>query len=175
MASVSIHVVGKGLIVAKYGRMAGKVAVALTKTMKNEMVKLADYVRTHKLSGDPLHRRTGKLSRSITGDATLTGHTVIGTVGTKGVPYAYVHEYGGTFDIPAHTRRIGFNAKDVRIRLLNANNSVRAAVKSTGTQMVRAHTATYPKRAFLHPSLDENRENIMQALRDSVAEAIRDA
>jgi phage gpG-like protein len=175
MTSVTITVYGKELIAAKYGRMAGKVAEEVTVAMQDQMTQLADYVRSNKLSGDPLHRRTGKLSRSITGDATLSGRYIIGRIGSKGVPYAHVHEMGGTFDIPAHTRRIGYNAREQRVRLLNRNNSVRAAVRSTGEVMVRAHTATYPQRAFLHPSMQENQDKIITALRTAVVEAIHDA
>jgi phage gpG-like protein len=167
-----LTIFGKDELIAKYGRLASAISELLTEVMKYEMVKLADYVRVNKLSGDPLHRRTGKLSRSITGDAASHGKYVVGVVGSKGVPYAYVHEMGGVFEIPAHMRRVGFNAREERIRLLNKAGSVRAQVKSTTRGMVRAHTATYPQRAFLHPSMEENRERIVAVLREAAVAAM---
>lgn len=140
--------------------------------MQTQMQLLSDFVRTSHLSGDPLHRRTGRLSRSVTGKATGSGAKIIGICGTSGVPYAYVHEMGGTFDIPAHSRRVGYNAKEERIRLLTKIGRVRAAVKSQVTGTVRAHSATYPQRAFLKPSFEERKDDIVQALRRSIVEAM---
>ncbi len=60
-------------------------------------------------------------------------------------------------------------------RLLTKTGKVRAAVKSRSTGTVRAHTATYPQRAFLKPSLEENRGAIVEALRASIIDVMHAA
>ncbi len=168
MPHVGITVIGKDEILEKYKGAASRSRLALLKSMADSMQRTADYVRANKLSGSPLHRRSGNLSRAVTGSAELTEQYIIGQIGTSGIPYAYVHEKGGTFWIRPHIRRTGFDSKDQRIRLLTKQGAVRAAVKAVGDSIVRGHNATYPQRAFLKPSMDENKENIMQALRKAV-------
>lgn len=81
-------------------------------------------------SGPPLANRltfrSGTLTRSIAvahdGEAVEVGTNLI---------YGSVHENGGTFAIPAHTRR----------------------TKSGKRALVKAHNATFPKRPFLAPAL----------------------
>jgi phage gpG-like protein len=175
VTTIEVHVQGADELVQKYRRISASIMGMLASTMKDQMTQLADYVRTTKLSGDPLHRRTGALSRAVTGDASAAGTIVIGRIGTSGIPYAYVHEYGGTFMIREHTRRVGYGAKEERIRLLTKQGKVRAAVKSMSRGIVRAHTATYPQRAFLHPSMEEQRDKIVSALRDTVLGALHAA
>lgn len=170
--NIQIHVLGADEVIARYARMSGAITQAVAQAMRSEMTRLADYVRTHKLSGDPLHRRTGDLSRAVTGASEVQGAIVVGNVGTKGIPYAYVHEMGGTFQIPEHTRRMGFGAEGERVRLLTKTGKVRAAVKSRRTGIVQSHTATYPQRAFLKPSLEENRGAIVEALRQSIIDVM---
>lgn len=172
---IQITVRGSDELQAKYRRISGSIVSLLAQVMQSEMTQLADYVRATKLSGDPLHRRTGALSRAVTGQAQVQGSFVVGKIGTSGIPYAYVHEVGGTFQIPAHTRRVGYGAKEERIRLLTKQGKVRAAVKSMSRGMVKAHTATYPQRAFLHPSMTENKDKILSALRDGVLGAFHAA
>lgn len=165
---VQVTVLGKDEIVQKYKGLTAKIIDALLQTMARDMQQTGDYARANKLSGDPLHRRTGNLSRAVTGRASVNGTTIVGQLGTSGIAYAYVHEVGGTFMIRAHSRRTGFNAKDQRTRLLTKQGAQRAAVKRVTTGMVRAHTATYPQRAFLRPSLEENRARITNDLRTTV-------
>lgn len=172
---IQLTIVGADELIAKYKRMSSIMAQYLVATMRDEMTILADYVRANKLSGDPLHRRTGGLSRAVTGRAALTGTDVVGQIGTSGIPYAFVHEHGGVFMIPAHMRRVGYSAKEERIKMLSKTGKVRAAVKSMSRGMVRAHTADYPQRAFLLPSMQENRAKIIAALKATVFEVLREA
>lgn len=43
-----------------------------------------------------LHVRTGRLLNSVTKKIDDSGDTITGEVGTEGVPYASIHEFGGT-------------------------------------------------------------------------------
>lgn len=89
---------------------------------------------SEKLQGNPLHHRTGNLSRAVQQSAGTSdeGDRLIGYWGvTRLAPYGAVHEMGGVFHIPEHTSTS---------RLGNAFS-------------VRAHDALFPQRAFLGPTL----------------------
>lgn len=98
--------------------------------------------------GDLLHIRTGILRNSMFADARTTPDTVIGVLGA-GVGYAAVHEKGGTFSIPGHTQQ----------RNIAFGRPTRAY-----TVTISPHSATYPQRAFIKPSLEDRRAEIIAAL-----------
>jgi phage gpG-like protein len=157
---ISIRVFGKTEFISKYRKIAAMLPSMVTDEMKTQMMQLADYVRTNKLSGDPLHRRTGKLSRSISGNASATGNLVTGTVGSKGVPYAAVHELGLTVTIPSHERLISM---------------VFGKPVVPHTISIKSYTVTFPMRAYLKPSLEEKRAGILANIRASIIGAMRNA
>lgn len=157
---IQVHVFGKTELVDKYRRRTALLTSRLQDSMASQMVRLADYIRASKLSGTPLNRRSGRLSRSISGSAATEGSKVIGTVGSKGIPYAHVHETGGAFEIPAHERVI---------------TMVFGRPIVPKTIMVGSYTANYPQRAFLKPSLNEKHDNIISALRETVLQVMREA
>ena len=87
--------------------------------MDRIVVYITRLVKANKLSGDPLHVRTGLLRNSIHG--VVEGHgtdNVVGVVGTA-VKYAHIHEYGfqGTVEVPAYVRMMGFNKRGARIAI----------------------------------------------------------
>jgi phage gpG-like protein len=157
---IQVQVFGKTELVAKYKRISAALPSILQNSMNTQMVKLADYVRSSKLSGDPLNRRSGRLSRSISGSASTSGKIVTGVVGSKGVPYAHVHETGGDFEIPSHQRIISMVFG-------------RPIVPKSIT--IGTYTAHFPQRAFLKPSLSEKQSDIIEELRMSVLGAMRAA
>lgn len=157
---IDITVYGKKEFVAKYRNIAATMTSLLTNEMKTQMIKLSDYVRTHKLSGDPLNRRSGKLSRSVSGNADTAGSMITGTVGSKGVPYAAVHELGLTVVIPTHQREIS---------MVFGKPVVPHSIT------VKSHTVNFPMRAYLKPSLEENRAAIVTALRMAAVQAMKNA
>ncbi|MCI0531895.1 MAG: hypothetical protein L0Y74_08115 [candidate division Zixibacteria bacterium] len=59
-----------------------------------------------KLSGEVLNVRTGTLKSSIGTQIRVEGGKIIGTLGTimRSVPYARIHEFGGTVLVPQHIR-----------------------------------------------------------------------
>jgi hypothetical protein len=150
---ISMTVFGKDELANKYRRVRTEIPSALQGTMQSQMVQTADYVRSSKLSGSPLNRRSGALSRSIGGKATATDTTIVGTIFSRGVKYAFVHEEGGSFAIPSHDRLI---------------SQVFGKPVVPHTITIGAYTANYPQRAFLKPSLNERQAAIMQALRGTV-------
>lgn len=83
-----------------------------------------------------LTSRTGTLRRSIAVDrGPLPGAVEVGSA----LKYAGVHETGGVFQIPRHTRALG-----------EAGRSGGVAVA-----VVKAHKAKFPKRPFLAPALED--------------------
>lgn len=141
MASLQMHVFGKDQAVGRFTAVVTKLPAAVLQTMKSEMVRVADWARANKLSGDPLHRRSGDLSRSVTGDASMSGRQITGITGTKGIPYAGIHEYGAVFD--------------------------RQITMVFGRPVKSPITATfhYPERAFMRPSATANVDHVRDALR----------
>jgi phage gpG-like protein len=166
MKALTANIVGGDKLVAKLRNAQTSVPLAVLREMKNQMARAADWSRANRLSGDPLNRRSGRLSRSINGDATLDGEVVRGTLSSN-VPYAHVHEDGGTFNIPAYTRR------PPRTRTAGGRLRKRTEAQNVASVTVQSHTATYPQRAFLRPSLDANRSRIVNALYLAAVQAFK--
>lgn len=117
-----------------------------------------------KLNGEVLNRLTGTLSRSIHERVDEEGSALVGKVGSfAGYPnpkgnqeaagYARINEFGGTYKIPEHQRRM---------------TSIFGKEVEPFMQTVKAHTATYPERSFLRSSLRESRSNIAKEILTSL-------
>lgn len=159
---IRVEVLGKAEAIDRYRRMGAKAPAAMLQAVQEEMTKLADYVRATKLQGNPLNHRSGRLSRGVTGSASIDGDTIEGKVGVPvdEVPYAPVHEHGGTFQVPSYQREV---------------SKVFGKSVTPFKQTVSAHTATYPQRAFLRPSMDERRDAIMKSLNAKLSKVLREA
>lgn len=123
--------------------------------IKRFEIFLVSYIRENKLSGDPLNRRSGNLSRSMNGsDPVISADLVEGSVGTN-LEYGRIHELGGTFTIKSFVREQSM-----------------AWGRPITPQMVtvREHQATYPKRAFLAPSLVETQPTFVDEMKAAVKE-----
>jgi phage gpG-like protein len=129
-----------------------RLMTSLNRQMTRIVVELQSYIRIKKLvGGNPLHQRTGNLSRAITYQVQQDTDGITGFVGVdRTANYGAVHEYGGTFTVREHI----------------------AMSKKGNPYNVRAHSATYPQRSFLRSSLSENQANIVKQLTEAVNEAI---
>lgn len=135
--------------IARLHAFSPKLMQTLPPHVERYAIYLQSYVREHKLSGDPLHRRSGNLSNSINYQPISVSENSVETAVGTNLPYGRVHELGGTFQIPAHM-----------------------AVSSRGKEyMVRQHEATYPQRAFLSPSLQETTGSFVYEVSQAVREA----
>jgi phage gpG-like protein len=144
-------VTGDSVVIARLERLGPSLRQALHDAMMVQMFRIQRAVVTEKLSGDPLHRRTGVLASSINATVEDRGDDIVGRVGTK-VFYGRIHEYGGTFEIPAHERR----------------------TKSGKTTTVRAHKATFPERSFLRSVLSELRPSVVDAIQTAIKNAAQE-
>jgi phage gpG-like protein len=129
-----------------------RLMTSVNRQMIRIVIELQTYIRTRKLvGGNPLHQRTGNLSRAVNYQILQETDGVVGVVGVdRTAPYGAVHEYGGTFTVREHI----------------------ATSKKGNPYNVRAHSATYPQRSFLRSSLTENQTNIVNQLTKAVNEAI---
>jgi hypothetical protein len=150
--------------------------LALVNRMNSLMVRLQAHIVSEKLQGQVLHHRTGKLSNSIRViEAHVDGTKLIAGVEGAGGPawYGVLHETGGTFEVPAYTRRIGYNAKDEITRLLTHAGRVRKAVVRTQNVSVRAHSITFPERSFMRSSQQDMQGQITTEIQEAAGEGLK--
>lgn len=154
---IEAKVTGGEQVVAHISAMGEAIRAALRASMQQQLFRLQAEVVTGKLSGDPLHRRTGVLASSINTKFEEDVSSITGQVGTK-VRYAAVHEYGGAVQVPEYTRRV---------------STVFGRAVAEHEVMVRAHVANYPVRSFLRSTLGEMAPSIRAALAASVVQGMK--
>lgn len=159
---IEATVTGIEQTIARFDAMPERLRNDIREAMTRQWFGLQAAVVTDKLSGDPLHRRTGVLASSINVGGSDTASefvedeaSFIGRVGTK-VKYARPHEFGGTFQVPEHARQISM---------------VFGRPVAPHQIMVRSHTVTFPERSFLRSTMREREAQIREAL----AKAVHDA
>lgn len=169
MITFAMQVDSSGLK-AKFSGFSEKLRSELVPAIESFLIFLQSYIRANKLSDDPLHRRTGKLTDSINYSAVKqTEHDISGTVGTN-LRYGRVHELGGTFNIPEYVRR---TSAVESLREMGWSSKAAKGFKFETT--VRAHTATYPQRAFLMPSLRENESKFKDMIQEAADKAAHES
>lgn len=153
----------KGTVLRLLG-VPAKASQRLRVAISREVIELANHIKDQKLSGQVLKNRTGALRRSTRAyPPTMAGSAIRGEVAVDKTTSVYgkVHEFGGTYRIPAHTRR---NRGQRRLRV-----SEHGAMR---THQVREHTATFKERSFMRSSLEERRHRILESLKRAVHEAV---
>ena len=166
-----------------------KIIKAIATRLTLLMLKLQQHIVRDKLSGQVLHRRTGKLAGSIVAyPAEVSGTTLIGRVeGAGGVAwYGRVHEYGGTHDYdiyPVNKKALAFfpqgyaNVEGGRQVLRGMKQTTNLTRKSKaimefsaqGGIVVRSvHHPALPMRAFMRPSQYEMEPTIISELQNAV-------
>lgn len=125
-------------------------------------IQVQGAVKEHKLSGQVLHVRTGRLRRSINQRVVENEDGVMAIVGTN-VVYAHPHEYGfsGVVNVRSYTRR---SPEQMAVR-------PRARVsRSAGTVTVHAHSRqmNLPERSFLRSTLRDWGPRIIEDIRAAV-------
>jgi phage gpG-like protein len=130
---------------ADFGTLPDRLRRLVHKRVSDLTTQLADRVR-RKLSGEVLQVRSGDLRASFDQDVQDNGDQIVGKVfQSKDVPYARIHEYGGTINIPS-----------------------RASVDPR-KGATRAYTIHMPERSYLRSSLAEMRSEIIESLASAVS------
>ena len=108
------------------------------------------------LSGDVLQTRSGALKASISAALTADASRASVTVGSAGVPYAAIQEYGGR--TPPH------DIVPVKSRALAFAGGFAARVHHPGS--------TIPARSYLGAALDALHDDITSGLKAAVLDAL---
>jgi hypothetical protein len=112
------------------------------------------YIKTRKLAGQVLNRRSGRLSAGVHAELVEAGETMSSIVGIgPDLVYGKWHEEGGVFTVKQHVRTI-------RMAFGRPIPPTQVTVKS--------HTMTLPKRSWLRSALAEQRESNLATLRRAV-------
>jgi phage gpG-like protein len=130
-------------------------------SMENLVSEMVSYVINDKLAGQVLTKRSGRLANSIFGSAVIAGEQVVGTVGSRGVPYAGIQEYGGT--TPAHD--IYPNAAKALSFMWGGERAIFAHVHHPGSKI--------PENSYLRSTALDMHGQILDELRTGVLRAIQ--
>lgn len=137
-------------------------AEAIVSAVRAEMVaqtgNLLAYIKDEKLSGQLLNQRSGNLKRSGFTEVQETAESAIGYVGFgRTVPYAAIHNYGGTIHIP-----------EVSGKLMVFERGG----ETVFTRRHRAFDVNMPERNYLESSATEREPIIREGFRDAIEAAI---
>lgn len=137
-----------------------KVVNALYRQTQISMGNLREYIVSTKLSGFPLHHRSGNLIRATQPSAEQTESQIAGRVTVDNTaPYGKYHEYGA--HIPERV--------PIRARALHWINSGGGDVFA-----MRARAFDLPERSFMRSSLAEKRTEIITALSTALDRAVKE-
>jgi hypothetical protein len=160
---IGLEITGDTALLTKLEATTGKVRAAAKSSLDMWATELAGYIKMNKLSGNPLHRRSGNLSSSVYPDKRETADTVSG--GARAgldVPYAKAHEYGMQRNVVVsayhrmQTMAWGKPMATPREVLVNQHSSY----------------INLPERSYMRSSLREQAPEGIAELRAAVREAI---
>jgi len=164
---------------------------ALATRLNILMLQLQSHIVRDKLSGQVLHRRTGKLAGSIIAyPAEASGTMLIARVEGAGGPawYGRVHEFGGDHDydiFPVNKKALAFFPQGYGqvtggrqiLRGMNQRTNLSRHMKAivqfgeAGGVVVRSvHHPALPARPFMRPSAVEMRPQIVRDLQSAINE-----
>ena len=168
-------------VIARFTGMSAKMQDNVRRAIERLSIQLQAKVKDEKLSGDPLHVRSGTLRRSINRVVIEDGANTFAQVGTN-VKYAHIHEYGydGPEDVREYVRRSREQMSLARFRTnklgekIEIKGSYRKNGGGPGEIRVRAHTRQMhmPERSFLRSSLREMADDIRSEIRSAAREAL---
>jgi phage gpG-like protein len=180
MVNIIAEVAGGEQVVFSLGEKRGKVVDALKTEVRSLAMMLASYVKTNKLSGDPLHVRTGRLRRSITTKTEVSDTLISGLVGTN-VEYGRAHEFGvdmhKTVTVREYLRKTVASAKAAKgIGWRGGAAESVAHSQALGAALVHSFTRNQhinlPERSFLRSALAELGPAITEDLNNAVRRAL---
>jgi len=158
----SVQVSGDEALIARINSMGGKVRSNLVAEVTTLALRLQKYIRTEKLSGQVLNKKTGALQSSVFQEVNVTSHGVIATVGAgKDVPYAAIHEFGGVTKphdiLPKNAKALHFyiGGKEVFAKV----------VHHPGSKM--------PERSYIRSSLADLKQEIISGMKDAVTKGLQ--
>lgn len=159
---LSVQIVGDKQLMTRLQAMPENVRAALVRKSYQLAIALQRKIRTQKLSGQVLNKRTGALQSSIFYEVDESSKGVVATVSAgKDVPYAAIHEYGG------QTKPHVIEAKNAKMLhyIKNGKDVFRKRVNHPGSKM--------PVRSYMRTSLGEFRPVIVAGYTEAVKEGLK--
>jgi phage gpG-like protein len=159
-------------LVARIEGADAKVVTRLRSVMGDVTALLQERVRQNIRS--VFRPGSGQLARSIYGTTSANGDVMTSTVGSAGVPYARIQEYGGKTS--AHTILPKF-AKVLAFPVLGGALPIgkSAAQEMVFAKVVHHPGSTLPERSFLRRALAQSRGDIETMLLNATSGALADA
>lgn len=158
---ITVEVVGDKQVTAKLDALPGRLHDQLLKRVTSLSLQMQAAVKM-KLSGPVLNVRSGNLRRSIQSDVTDQPAEVSGRIfSDASVPYAAIHEYGGT------TRPHVIEAKNGGVLAFQAGG------RAIFVRRVNHPGSKIPSRPFMRPTLAEYRDKIVNSFHAAAAEALQ--
>jgi phage gpG-like protein len=136
------------------GRMNERIRANLRAEVVKLTRQLTELVRAN-LSGRVLQKRSGRLYGSIRSRMIETKDEIGGEVWTEGVPYARIHEFGGTTSPHVIAAK---NSASLAF-VWNGQLTFRKSVNHPGSRI--------PQRSYLQSALEEMRADIVEAYREA--------
>lgn len=163
---IGLQIIGAERVIAMLGAVPAKIDAAAKSSLDAWAVELAGYIQANKLSGDPLHRRSGRLSASVHPLSSQTADSVSGGAGGgAGVPYAKIHEFGGTINHPGGT---AYFIKEGAGAVFVSN----ASALADRLPRTRPHAIPIPERSYMRSGFEERAPSGIEQLRAAVKAAI---
>lgn len=158
---ISAALIGDKEVMARMRGLDPQAHAALLRVIVRLSIMLQARIKSDKLSGQVLHRRTGTLSRSINRKIEDTPTSIVASVGTN-VRYAAIHEFGfnGTEQVKAHLRTI--------------HQAFGRPIAETTVQVsAHARHMVMPKRSFLRSALEDLRAHIHEEMAAALTSAVK--
>lgn len=152
---MAVVIKGVSETIAHIERTPRDIVSSLLKTMTGIGLDLQGYVQRSKLQGQVLKHRTGWLSSHVHAETKEGSGTITTTVGvdTSAVPYAAIHEFGGTIHVPAVTGKL-------MVWQTKQGDTVFATAHG-------AYTVHMPERSYLRSALADKIETYKAAIRQA--------
>lgn len=164
---IGLEITGAERVIRLLGDAPVKIEAAAKSSLDAWAAELAGYIKAEKLSGDPLHRRSGRLSASVHPVTSQSADLVSGGAGGgAGVPYAKIHEFGGTINHPGGT------AYFVSSELGRAVFVSNASALADRLPRTRPHAIPIPERSYMRSAFEERAPSGIEQLRAAVKAAI---
>jgi len=162
---LSISLQGDQALIAKIGRMPDSLYRAMKAKLLALALKLQRKIVTEKLSGQVLHKRTGALASSIDHKwiSESKNNLIIAVGSLKSVPYAAIHEFGGT------TRPHIIEPVKAEVLAFVAGGKQRFA------KIVHHPGSKIPERSYIRSSLEEMKDEIVEGIKEAGVEGIKNA
>jgi len=159
---LSVQITGDTELIERIDRMPQAVHNALLRKITALSIELQRYIRTEKLSGQVLNKRTGALQSSVFQEVSDKGTSIIAKVAAgRDVPYARIHEYGGQtkpHDIyPKNAKALHF--------FMGGKEVFAKVVHHPGSKM--------PERSYMRSSLADMKQEIIDGMTNAARQGLQ--